>query len=513
MKLLYVALSVVFMGLIIMISCRNKKAESAGPVVDMRKPAVAGRFYPGTPDALKNAVRYYLEDAQGAPVEGPVALIVPHAGYVFSGQIAADAFKQVEGKTFSTVIILGTNHTTAGFRGASVWPKGAYRTPLGDVTVDEALAEKITAADERFAFRREVHTSEHSVEVQVPFIQTVLPNAQIVPIVVGSPDFELCRDLGRAIAKLIKDKSVLIVASSDLSHYPAYDDAVVTDRRVLEAIASLEPRRVTKVIAEEMRRGVPGLSTCACGEGPILAAMFAAKDLQATRAVVLSYANSGDTPLGDMDRVVGYGAVVLAKGPGETDISSLEMKEVEPTSEPLTKEEKESLLHLARKTIDHYLTTDTAPLARPESARLYEKRGAFVTLENHGRLRGCIGHMMEDRPLCQVVGAMALQAAFSDRRFRPVTLDEWKDLSIEISALTPYQKINSVDEIVIGRDGVLMRKRGRSAVFLPQVAPEQGWDRNTMLEHLCTKAGLSADCYRSGAEFYTFQAEVFGEEE
>ncbi len=513
MKFVHILILILFALLVIIMIARRKTANSAGsPGADVRPPAVAGQFYSDDAEQLRQAVNFFLEDAAGTPEEEPVAIIVPHAGYVFSGQIAADAFKQVEGKSFSTVIILGTNHTASAFRGASIWQRGAYRTPLGDVPIDEELAQEIASADERFTYRAEVHAQEHSIEVEIPFIQTVLPGAQIVPIIVGSSDFELCRDLGNAIAELIRDKSVLIVASSDLSHYPDYDDAAVTDRRTLKAIATMEPRKVKNVIAEEMKRGVPGLSTCACGEGPILTALFAAKKLNATRATVISYANSGDTPLGDMDRVVGYGAVVLARGSKESDVSALEIAELEETETPLSEDEQQQLLTLARKSIDHYLRTGMAPLARPDTPKLYQKRGAFVTLKDRGRLRGCIGHMAEDRPLCQVVGAMALQAAFNDRRFSPVTLDEWKNLSIEISALTPYKKISSVDEIVIGRDGVLLRKRGHSAVFLPQVAPEQGWNLNDLLEHLCAKAGLGSDCWKDDAELFVFQAEVFSEE-
>jgi len=519
MKLLYVGIVVILTLIVIMASTRHKAAKSADTpganpaAADVRPEAVAGKFYPEKPGELRLAVQSYLDDAVLRPVEDPVALIVPHAGYVFSGQIAADAFKQVVGKPFSTVIVLGTNHTTAAFRGASVWPRGAYRTPLGQVMIDEKLAQELMASDDRVTFRREMHMQEHSVEVEVPFIQTVLPNAKIVPLIVGSPDYEFCHDLGHAIGQLIKDKPVLIVASSDLSHYPSYDDATVTDRRTLEAIASFDPREVRRVVASEMGRGVPGLSTCACGEGPILTAMFAARELGAAHAVVVSYANSGDTPLGETDRVVGYGAVVLARGQSEPDIAALEETESQADTSPLAEEERHYLLDLARRTIDLFLTTGTAPLARPSEPRLLAKRGAFVTLKNHGRLRGCIGHMTEDRPLCQVVGAMALQAAFNDRRFQPVTLDEWRNLTIEISALTPYQKISSPDEIVIGRDGVLLRKRGYSAVYLPQVAPEQGWNRDEMLMHLCEKAGLSGDCWKQDVELYIFQAEVFSEEE
>jgi AmmeMemoRadiSam system protein A len=172
---------------------------------------------------------------------------------------------------------------------------------------------------------------------------------------------------------------------------------------------------------------------------------------------------------------------------------------------------KKTLLAFARKTIEQYLTTETAPLPRGFDAMLTHGSGAFVTLTEQGQLRGCIGHMDEDLPLCQTVGYCALQAALNDPRFPPVGLKEWPRVSIEISVLTPLKPVGGYGDILIGRDGVVIEKDGRSAVFLPQVATEQGWDRDQMLEHLCTKAGLPPGSWRQGASFRTFQAIVFSE--
>jgi AmmeMemoRadiSam system protein A len=180
------------------------------------------------------------------------------------------------------------------------------------------------------------------------------------------------------------------------------------------------------------------------------------------------------------------------------------------TASPLTKAEQETLLTLARGTLARYFATGTLPLPRPAGI-LRAPRGAFVTLKKAGALRGCVGHMRADLPLCQMVGRMALEAALRDRRFPPVTAGELASLEIEVSALTPFERIDTPEAIRVGRDGVLLRKQGRSAVFLPQVAPEQGWERDEMLAHLCRKAGLPPDAWRSGAALFTFQAEVFGE--
>ncbi len=479
----------------------------------IRPPAVAGSFYPDDPEMLRRAIRFYMDDAVAGSGGGALVLIAPHAGYIYSGQIAADAYKQAAEGEWKTVVILGTNHTVPRFRGVSIWHDGAYRTPLGDAPVDVPLARLLMEADGRFLFRRDGHEKEHSVEVQVPFVQLLFPEAKILPLVIGSDDPGLCRDLGRAIVEATAGRRVLIVASSDLSHYPSFDDAWKTDRRLLRAIAGGDPEEMRRVIADEIGRGAPGLSTCACGSGPILAAPAVAERAGARKGRVVSYANSGDTAIGDRERVVGYGAVAFERGSGEPDLSGLERPAPFFREGSLTDREREYLIDHARRTVAWYLTSRTAPLARPSAGRLWAKQGVFVTLEMNHRLRGCIGHMAEDRPLCQVVGAMALQAAFNDRRFRPLTPDEFGAIDFEISVLTPRRKIGGADEIVIGRHGVVLEKGGRSAVYLPQVAPEQGWNREETLSHLCEKAGLAGDCWRKNASFSVFEAEVFGEEE
>jgi AmmeMemoRadiSam system protein B/AmmeMemoRadiSam system protein A len=484
-------------------------AMAADPSI--RAPAVAGRFYPDDPERLRGAIEAYLRDAIPSRGERPLALVAPHAGYIFSGQIAADAYKQAIGHDYDVVVILGTNHTTGGFAGVSIYPGGGYRTPLGIAEIDRQLAAQLTAKDPAFTYEPAVHRSEHSVEVQVPFVQVALPGVKIVAAIVGRPDPSLCERLGKALAEVLEGRRALIVASSDLSHYPPYEESVAADGATLRAIAAMDPAAVRDAIQREMDRGRPGLSTCACGEGPIVAAMTAAKLMGANRGVVVSYANSGDTAVGDPQSVVGYGAVVFCTGTAGADTGALRRPPVAAPGDSLGAADKRALLKLARETIGRYLRTEMTPLARGFSPVLNRRQGAFVTLNKNGQLRGCIGHMAEDAPLCRVVGAMALQAAFNDQRFAPLRPDELDAVEIEISVLTPFAKVSGPEAIVLGRDGVVLRKSGRSAVFLPQVAPEQGWDRDEMLTHLSRKAGLSGDAWRQGVEFFTFQAEVFHE--
>ncbi len=482
---------------------------ASGPGV--REPAVAGRFYPGDPDVLRNAVRAYLENAVKQSGERPVAIIAPHAGYIYSGQIAADAFNQAAGNDYDIVVILGANHTSPGFAGVSVYPEAGYKTPLGTAMIDVELVKKLQKENRDVIFRESVHSGEHSVEVMVPFIQMLFSNVKIVTAVVGSPDIKLCERFGKSLARILNGKNPLIVASSDLSHYPKYDDAKQVDGKTLEAFAKMDLAGVAATLGNLMSKNTPNLSTCACGQAPAMAAIAAAKTLGANCGEIVSYSNSGDAAVGDRSRVVGYGAVVFSK---DDSCKKPKPKKTSKTSNAkagYTAGQKKALLSFARETIKQALTAGTAPLARGFDPILQNKQGAFVTLNKGGRLRGCIGHMQEDTPLCQIVGTMALQAAFNDRRFRPVRMAELRDIEIEISVLTPFRQVDGVDDIKVGRDGVVIKKDGRSAVFLPQVAPEQGWTRDEMLDHLSAKAGLPKNGWKNGARFFTFQANVFSE--
>ncbi len=268
---------------------------------------------------------------------------------------------------------------------------------------------------------------------------------------------------------------------------------------------------ITEIKSEmegQLDRNIPQLVTCACGEAPILAAVAAAKALSADRASIVSYTNSGYTPAGAADRVVGYGAVVLGKGSASTMVDSGSI--VVDSSYVLSSSDKRSLLKYARQTLERIFSTSTVPLPRDFNPLLNLKRGAFVTLNKNGELRGCIGTMTEDRPLSTLVGAMALQAAFNDPRFNPLTEQELSQVEIEISVLTPYKQVDSADDIVLGRDGVIIRKGDKQGVFLPQVATETGWSKEVFLDELCHKAGLQAGDWKT-AQLFTFQAVVFSE--
>ena len=475
-----------------------------------RDPIGPGSFYPPSASTLKAAVQAMLGDALAPRPDRPIAIVVPHAGYVFSGQIAADAYRQASAHRYDTVVIVGVNHTDGTFSKVGICPGRAFRTPLGSVPIDDAFVAALEKADSDCVLDANVHKAEHSVEVQVPFVQHLFPNAKIVPLVVGRPDPLMCTRLGRALAEVAKDRSVLLVASSDLSHYPASRDAGDVDRRTLEIIAGLDAEAVYRNEVADSGRAVPQLVTHACGTGAIMAVITAARALGATRGTVLSYANSGDTIAGEPDRAVGYGAVVFtARDPG-IDVAAL--KAPLPDDGPLQAQDKKWMLGFARETIRRYLTTETLPLPRGFSPRLQRNRGVFVTLKKRGELRGCIGHIPSDMPMVRLAGMMAFESALNDPRFARLALEEMREVEIEISILSPPKVVSGPSDIVVGRDGVVIAADGRSAVFLPQVAPEQGWNRDQMLDNLCVKAGLPAKRWQQrGTRFETFQAEVFGE--
>lgn len=479
----------------------------------VREPAVAGQFYPASEAMLQRAVEKFLQDATPVRVKRPIAIIVPHAGYIYSGQIAADGFKQAAGGDYDIVVILGTNHTSAEFRKVSLYNGSGFRTPLGVAPIDLEIAQALAAANPECTMERSVHEREHSIEVQVPFVQILFPKAKILPAIVGTPEVGLCNRFGQTLASVLRDRKALIVASSDLSHYPSAEDARAVDHETLRAVATMDPATLRAAIAAHRERRIPGLHTSACGEAPMLAAMAAAKALGATRGVVISYAHSGDVSIGDRSRVVGYGAVALSAEEGRADTSALDEGNTAPQEPSLTPADKKAMLRFVRETISRYLSTQTVPLARGFSPDLQYPQGIFVTLKKKEQLRGCIGRIVPDAPLSKLMGTIALQSAFEDPRFKPVTAKELDDLEIEISVLTPMKQVKGPGDIVVGRDGVVLRKGGRSAVFLPQVAPEQGWGRDEMLDHLSMKAGLSRGSWREGAEFFTFQAIVFSEKE
>jgi AmmeMemoRadiSam system protein B/AmmeMemoRadiSam system protein A len=456
------------------------------------KPAAfAGQFYESNPARLAAQVDWFVaHSGEAAQPKGKIlAVIVPHAGYVYSGPTAAHAYALVRGRDYETVVIVGPSHRV-GFEGCSIYPEGGFETPLGVARIDAPLAKAIGRAS-GFSFIPEAFAQEHSVEVQIPFIQRVLPQARIVPIVMGYQKKATVLALAAGLEKACAGKNVLIVASTDMSHYLPPKEGAALDAETISLVVSFK--------TETLLRKIEAGENILCGGGPVVAALLYARKKGPAKVEVLKHSNSADGGA-PADSVVGYMAAAV-------------VSEADPPSEDasLTRDERAQLLALARSAVSEYVGRGI--LVDPPSGytKFLTPRGVFVTIEKRGELRGCIGFMEPIAPLGQAVVRAAVYAATEDPRFPPVTAGEIKDLSFEISVLTPLKEISNPGLVQVGRHGILISRDGRQGVLLPQVPVENGWDRETFLDEGCLKAGLPPDAWKKGARIFVFEAIVFHE--
>lgn len=472
----------------------------------VRQPAVAGSFYPSDPGQLKAQLNNFLQSAEHKPIDGSIAaLIAPHAGYVFSGEVAASAYAQLDpNKSYNTIFVLGTSHHVR-LRGASIYNQGNYKTPLGIVEVDTKLADKLIGENSFFEYDPAAHSKEHSIEVQLPFLQYQLKKPfKIVPIIIGTQSTTTCKKIAEALKPYFNDQNLFVI-SSDFSHYPTYNGALEADRATQKAIETESPDLFLKAIQKNAAEDIPGLQTSACGWSSILTLLDLCAETPGIEIRHIKYQNSGDTPYGDKERVVGYHAFVFERTISQSSTKSFS----------LSQEDKIELIRLARKSITSWLQNNTLPSIdeRILSDALKTPCGAFVTLHKRGKLRGCIGRFAPTEPLYRVVEKMAIAAAFQDYRFDPVTADELKDIDLEISVLTPLKRIKSIDEFELGKQGIYIVKGIRKGTFLPQVANQTNWSKEEFLGHCARdKAGIGWNGWKD-AELYTYEALIFSEKE
>lgn len=482
---------------------RGNPVENMNTTRLVRPPAVAGAFYPGHARELAREVERLLEEVP-PPAPGRLrALIVPHAGYSYSGPTAAHAFRQLVGHSFQRAVVLGPSHF-ARFAGACLPASDAYATPLCEVPVSP-LARRLAGQGpfvceprcqvQRPPWGRPVpvgtatpETWEHAIEVEVPFLQQTLGAVEVLPVVYGEVE---PREVARHLDSLLDERTLLVV-STDLSHYHPYREAQRLDRSCVDAICALDEQRMA---GEE-----------ACGRGPVLTLLHLAKQ-RGWRAQLLDLRNSGDTA-GDRAQVVGYAAIAFfaAAGPGLDQLGAAD---------------RAFLLGLARKTIEQASRGAAPPELSeaeiPPSCR--ERRACFVTLHLHGRLRGCIGGLTAAQPLYREVMRSARDAALRDTRFAPVTPGEVPQLRLEISVISTPQPLafahpaELLEKLRPGRDGVVLRLGSRQATFLPQVW-KQLPDKAQFLRQLALKAGAGAEDWRgSEARVETYEVESFAEAE
>ena len=438
------------------------------------------------------------------------ALIVPHAGYYFSGNVAASAYMSIDPKKqYKRIFLLGPSHHE-WLDGASVNTEADfYATPLGNVKVDHETAKALittnyTNSDSVFRYRAEAHDREHCLEVQLPFLQRRYKEVPpIVPIVISTNDYDKLKRMSEVLKPYFTDENLFVI-SSDFSHYPSYEDACEVDAKTGKAVKSGDVEEFIATINANARSGKRNLHTSACGEFAIITLMLMLDNQYEVKH--LMYQNSGDIDNHDHSRVVGYHSFAILRngnnGSGQTRTN---------TDFVLSDADKGMLKNIAFNSIRDSL--DGKPIAQPPLTSylspLTSKCGAFVSLHKHGRLRGCIGHFGEDYPLHEIVAEMARAAAFEDPRFMPVTRDELDDLDIEISVLTPMRRIQSLDEFELHSHGIYIKKGYRSGTFLPQVADEVNWTKEEFVGHCSQdKAGLGWDGWRD-AELYVYEAIVF----
>ncbi len=454
-----------------------------------------------------------------------LALVSPHAGYMFSGQTAAYAFaraqKQADQKP-KRVILLGPSHY-AGFEGAALSDASSFETPLGDLPVDQKTVESL-ADFPLFRFMPEVHRKEHSLELQLPLIYKTFGPVELVPVVIGQLEDETeTRLIGGVLKRFLRDGDIVVV-SSDFCHIgPRYQYQPFKEN-IKDNVFLLDKEAYTYINALDLEgffnfRDRTGATIC--GFYPLCVLLSILPD--DAGASVLNYTTSQDSLVEDDDNSVSYMAVAIG-APAKPQQKSPWGKESVETDSPtlLTAAEKAALLAVARETVASAAQKKSQPKTatlKKTFPSLAQPRGVFVTLfkknpqlEEGRELRGCIGHIWPVRALADAVCENAVGAAMRDYRFLPVTVEELDSLEIEISVLTPLKRIDSYDEIVIGRDGVVLYKNGSQAVFLPHVAEQFGWDLEQTLTQLSLKAGLGESAWKQGAKFDVFQTESFEED-
>jgi len=465
----------------------------------IRKPVWAGRFYPANPARLTQTIEDLTDLAKQTNVDIPSpkslrALILPHAGYIYSGLTAAHASLVLKKNRYEKVVLLGPDHRV-GFSNGAISPVDGYETPLGVVGLhrDVAILRKQAGL---FQPIPSSHDTEHSLEVILPFLQTYLNKFELVPVVIGQGGIRRITD---ALKPLIDEKTLLVI-SSDLSHYLPYNEAVAQDKETIRMILNFE---ADPLISRD---------NCACGKMPILVALDMAQT-HGWEPVLLHYSNSGDTA-GDRDRVVGYAAIAFYG-----DLTMRKNKDLTY----FNKTQGQVLVKIARQTIMAELgrkadkETSEAMRTALKDEKLQAHCGTFVTLTINDQLRGCIGNLTATEPVPDSIRKNAINAAFHDYRFTPLTSKELDQVEVEISILTRPQPIEYIDgkdlvsKLRVNVDGVIIQKGSASATFLPQV-----WEQlprpEDFLNHLCQKAGLPSSAWQNTPlNVSTYQVQYFEE--
>ena len=483
-------------------------------IMKIRPSSVAGSWYPADKNALFQSMKGFIDNAQDSSETQKIrAIVVPHAGHYWSGPTAAVAYKALKKHPYRRIFILCPNHRVPVTGAVSV-SVDAFETPMGNVMVARDVVDQW---EHKGVIRIEdgAHRLEHAIEIQLPFLQYIYEDEMppIVPIIVGHLSTAQARELGQQLRQSLTDEDLVII-SSDFLHYgdnygfvpfgaPVLENIRKYDERTIQAISKLDSASF-----EDFARDYPH---SACGINALRVLEFAFEN---TGAVVkeLAYDTSGRKS-NDDSMSVSYVAMSLTQG---ENMNTNHADKSSYSDGPVSEQNKKIAHDIVKRALESAVNAqsetdlpDNLDLGQ-DSEFFKQSYGVFVTLnEPNGQLRGCIGNIIPVSNLLSSLWGRAQDAALNDPRFDPVSPEELSNLKVEISVLTPLKPIDGPNDIVIGKHGVVMKKLGRSAVFLPQVAPEQGWNVEQMLMHLSMKAGLPPMAWQSGASFMVFEAQVF----
>lgn len=463
-----------------------------------RKTAVAGSFYPANETILHKELMTMFAQAVQQKTNNIRAIIVPHAGYVFSGTVAASAYNQIEKDAyFENIFIIASSHHIAD-NIISTYHLGNYKTPLGDAVVNTEITKKCILETDYIKYDPAADTPEHSIEVQLPFIKYWLnESCKIVPFIICTWHIDTIVKFSKLLESYFNEKNLFII-STDFSHYPSYQDAITIDKETTDAILTNSSAKLLEMLRKHKHSEIKHLETDLCGWTSVLALLNITERKKNVSYQQIDYANSGDSVYGDKLRVVGYNAIVVTQEKAGQSIS-------------FTEKEQKTLLAIARESISKALHNGSSIADNNLTTALKYHCGAFVTLYINKELRGCKGRFGTSQPLYKVIKYMACDAAFEDYRFLSITADELDELQIEISVMTPLKKIASIDEIELGKHGIYIKKGIARGTFLPHVAIETKWTKEEFLGH-CSKdkAGLGWDGWKD-AEIYIYETIVFSE--
>jgi AmmeMemoRadiSam system protein B/AmmeMemoRadiSam system protein A len=517
-------------------SCSKSQENAQPPAPIVHQAHLSAGWYQTNAAQLQHEIDAYFDQAQQYfPTHlssVPRALIVPHAGHRYSGLCAATAYqtlldaKRQPNTTIKRVIIMAPTHSTF-YNGIALPGYTVYRMPNGDIPLDTQALKKLEKKDKVFSVFAQAHETEHSLEIQLPFLQQSIASFQLIPLIVGHLSDEQIFLAAEALKKVLTPDSLLVISSDFTHHGPSYE-YIVFDKNINTNLQHLDAMAIKTLTAPSFESFVTLLhqtSVTICGQEPlkILLALLETDALGDMQAHLTCYYNSAQLAWAQKET---YNPLKLFDNPPDKEMQSsvsyVGMVYAAPSSSPrevLTGYEQQALLRLARTIIEHAFDKSDKEIQLPLiSPGLMFTAGAFVTLNTKkGDLRGCIGRITTDKPLYSTVASMAQAAAFNDTRFEPLRKEELDNIVIDITILTPPQKVASADDIIVGQHGVILNKRGESgnviasAVFLPQVAREWHWDRTTMLEQLCLKAGLDRNAWKTNCDFEVFEGFEFKE--